>query len=124
MERTAIAYICENSSDLRQILDDPAPLDAVLALLRSGDADTARMRPLLDILHTALQAAGDVVGLYGGADRGGYAVSSGGLGPVRRAEIVFHCPKGHCARMVQPDPTAAARPHCALFGEDLDWSAL
>ncbi|GAA1646137.1 hypothetical protein GCM10009733_049100 [Nonomuraea maheshkhaliensis] len=124
VEKTAIAYICESSGDLREILDDPAPLDAVLELARSGDADPDRMRAVLDTLHTALQQAGDVIGLYGGTDRGAFTVSSGGLGPVRRAEIVFHCPKGRCSRMVQPDPAATARPRCTLFDEDLAWTAI
>ncbi|UFR00243.1 hypothetical protein KBP30_03190 [Streptomyces sp. Go40/10] len=120
--KKAVARICETSDGIRRLLDDPAPLDAVLGLLRSGGGTAALTGPL-DALDNALLQAGDELGLYGEVGRGPLTVPSGGLGPARRTEIVFHCPRGRCARMVRPDATLATRPRCTLFDEDLAWIA-
>lgn len=117
--KRGIARICASPDDLRQVLDNSAPLDAVLDLLRSDPGDLASLIGVLDALHSALQQAGDQLGLYGEAARG---VPSG-LGPGRRTDVVFHCPQGRCARSERPGPGVTERPRCTLFDEDLGWIA-
>ncbi|MFJ4979240.1 hypothetical protein ACIP6X_28560 [Streptomyces coeruleorubidus] len=121
--KKAVARICETSDGIRQLLDDSAPLDAVLDVLRSRAGETPVLTGLLDDLDSALLQAGDELGLYGEGGRGPLTVPSNGLGPARRTEIVFHCPEGRCARMVRPEATVSARPRCAVFDEDLAWTA-
>lgn len=114
-DRTAAAagYVCLHSAEIRALLrelGDPGPLEDVLAAVR-GDADLAEV---LDRLHEALQAGGDVLGVYGNADR------SAGLRPAGVArpapvELVFLCPHRRCSRYRWPEP-GDADPVCEFDG--------
>ncbi|MFI2614711.1 hypothetical protein [Streptomyces sp. NPDC018584] len=69
--REAIAHVCGRLERIRADLETyaaegAAPLERLLADLRAGE-DPA---PALDALHEALLAAGDAVGVHGGAARG------------------------------------------------------
>ncbi|MEU4615186.1 hypothetical protein [Streptomyces umbrinus] len=121
--KKAIARICETFDGMRQLLDDPELLDTILDQLRADADAPALLAGLLDALDLTLLQAGDELGLYDEAGRNPLTVPSNGLGPVRRTEIVFHCPEGRCTRMVRPEPTASARPRCTLFDKELAWVA-
>jgi hypothetical protein len=120
-----IAYVCDSLAAIRARLEsdgDPLVLDRLLAALRSGKDPAGP----LEELNTALQAAGDALGVYGhtrgdyGNTRGDYGpgASPHGIGPPRPAEVLYLCPGRRCSRYWLPDPSAAV-PRCTLEGEPL-----
>ncbi|MBD0421771.1 hypothetical protein H0H10_21880 [Streptomyces sp. TRM S81-3] len=132
----AVAYVCQNLEPLRaQLLDgqlgDDAPLERVVAAVRSGgDVDGA-----LEDLHLLLQADGDARGVHGLHDAPGSSRGltggepPGGPGPHQvtglsrggapgPADIVYLCPARRCARFWAPHPTMPLA-RCAITGRPL-----
>lgn len=103
----AVAYVCQNLADLRAQLDDRAPLDRLVAAVRGG-GDVAR---LLDELHEALVAGGDVRGVHGASGR---SVRLAGVTAAAPPETLYTCPHRRCARYAWPEPGASAPPTCAI----------
>ncbi|MFK4068245.1 hypothetical protein [Streptomyces sp. NPDC029674] len=113
--REAIAHVCGRLERIRADLETyatggAAPLERLLADLRAGE-DPA---PALDALHEALLAAGDAVGVHGGAARG---LTPLGADPALPDERVLLCPTRQCSRIAWPDGSDA--PRCRVSGRPL-----
>ncbi|MFE0653720.1 hypothetical protein ACFVZH_34680 [Streptomyces sp. NPDC059534] len=115
-----LAAVCTHLEAIREDLrggpgGDEGPVEDVLTTARNG-GDVAST---LAVLHAVLQADGDPQGLDGYTD---HASATRGLRPAgissARAELVYLCPAGRCARHWWPQ-AAASVPHCAISGSML-----
>ncbi|MBT3150004.1 hypothetical protein HTV45_03625 [Streptomyces sp. CHD11] len=96
------------------------PLEGLLAAVQAD----GQIADALEVLHAALRADGDALGLYGYADAGTgvrslrpagiSGTSSGSYG----GETAYVCPADRCARYWWPDGPASV-PHCAISGAAL-----
>lgn len=115
----AMAYVCGHLDDIRTALDRTDVLEEVLVAVDAGR--DAAVDESLQRLHTALQVAGDALGIYGnlpGAARGLWPIGVGRQSAVRPDEVVYLCPANTCSRYWWPrDHTAP--PRCALHGQAL-----
>ncbi len=125
----ALAWVCAKEPQIRARLEgagaDTSPLDRLTAAVRDG----GEVAELLDELHTALQQAGDALGVFGHTRRGEVFFCLArpvGMGDPRPVEVVFLCPRGSCSRRWRPDPAAlpSPLPRCLLHGEPLRWGRL
>ncbi|MFE5108296.1 hypothetical protein [Streptomyces sp. NPDC056663] len=114
-EAERLAAVCAHLEEIRADLrdgpgGDEGPVERVLAAARDG-GDTAGA---LAVLHAVLQAGGDPLGLDGYTDHAG---AIRGLRPAgistTRAEPVYLCPAGRCARYWWPQATVPV-PHCTI----------
>ncbi|MFD4231398.1 hypothetical protein [Streptomyces sp. NPDC058545] len=110
-----LAAVCAHLKEIRGDLrsgpgGDEGPVERVLAAARNG-GDVAGT---LAVLHAVLQAGGDPQGLHGYTDQAG-AIRGLRLAGINttRAEPVYLCPAGRCARYWWPLP-AVPVPHCAI----------
>ena len=110
-----LAAVCAHLKEIRADLrggpgGDEGPVERVLAAARDG-GDVAGT---LAVLHAVLQADGDPLGLDGYTDHTG---ATRGLRPAgistTRAEPVYLCPAGRCARYWLPLTTVPV-PHCTI----------
>ncbi|SFT29832.1 hypothetical protein [Streptomyces sp. ok210] len=115
-----LAAVCTHLEEIRADLrsgpsEEVDLLERVLAAARDG-GDIAGM---ISVLHAALQAGGDPLGLDGYTDHSGAIRSLRPAGiSSARAELVYLCPEGRCARYWWPQATAPV-PHCAISGSIL-----
>ena len=102
-----IAYVCDNLADIRRRLErdgDSLVLDRLLTALRSGEDPAGPV----DDLNTALQAAGDALGVYGkyaGRCRAGNKPARDRPAAPGRGGVPV--PGRLCSRYWLPDPSAA-----------------
>ncbi len=110
------SHIAEMGADLRNgPAGDEGPLERLLAAVRDGRDVSAPMA----VLHAALQAGGDPLGLDGYAPGGGSARGLRLTGVADRpAEPVYLCPAGRCDRYWWPRGPVPV-PHCAIDGAEL-----
>ncbi|QXE38142.1 hypothetical protein KQY30_31850 [Streptomyces sp. GMY02] len=115
-----LAAVCAHLEEIRADLRDGpggehGPVERVLAAAHGGGDVVAP----LAVLHAVLQAGGDPQGLDGYTDHAG---AIRGLRPAgistTRAEQVYLCPAGRCARYWWPK-AAAPVPHCAISNSTL-----
>ncbi|MFE7161713.1 hypothetical protein [Streptomyces sp. NPDC057636] len=115
-----LAAVCAHLEEIREDLrsgpgGDEGPAEDVLSVARDGGDVVAA----LTVLHAILQAGGDPQGLDGYTDHAG---ATRGLRPAgissARAELVYLCPAGRCARYWWPQ-AAAPVPHCTIIGSTL-----
>jgi hypothetical protein len=102
----ALAYVCGHLDELRDLLGDEG--NALLEQLQAAVQASADPGEVLDRLHTAVQAAGDVLGVRGHGERSGVVVAG-----VASVEIVYRCPLGRCAGRVRSE-VREFPPHCPL----------
>ncbi|MFD5782641.1 hypothetical protein [Streptomyces sp. NPDC126933] len=116
-EAERLAAVCAHLEEIRADLrsgpgGDEGPVERVLAAARDGDDPEGT----LAVLHAVLQADGDPQGLDGYTNHAG---ATRGLRPAgistTRAELVYVCPAGRCARYWWPQ-AAVPVPHCAISG--------
>lgn len=122
----ALAYVCDHLQELSAVLGDDggdpeAPLARLLSTLRASEAPPAQIErglpditALLNSVHAALQAAGDVWGVYGAAP-GRSGDTEGGMEAL---EIVYRCPLQKCAGR-PGGQVAELRPVCAVSQQEL-----
>ncbi|MFE3196319.1 hypothetical protein ACFXHA_45490 [Nocardia sp. NPDC059240] len=121
--RDGLAYLCGNLAEIRQTLDDDGtnpstPLERLRSAIH-GQRDN-EILPLLDTVHTALQFAGDALGVYGHHgyhSRGptGLDVAGSG-GPL---EITYRCPIKRCSGR-ERNEVSESSPHCVLADRKLE----
>lgn len=106
----AVSYVCGDAAGIREALEPAAePLDRLLEAVRvGGDVGAA-----LSDLHVALQAAGDVLGVYGHNRSRASGLRLVGAVASRPREALLICPTGRCSRYSRPDPIAPI-PTCAI----------
>jgi hypothetical protein len=107
----AVGYVCGQLADIRDHLahlGDTGPLERLLAAVRDG----YELDEPLDRLHEALQAGGDVLGVYGNSARS-FGLRPAGITDPRPAEIVFLCPHRRCSRYRWPEPSSEV-PTCEI----------
>lgn len=117
----AVYYVCDHLADLRAQLErgnGTEPLDRLLAAIRAG----GELPVLLDELHTAIQAGGDALGIYGQTRSAGPRPA--GIGRSRAAQVVFLCPVDQCSRTWWPDDSTTERPACQIHDQPLRWEFL
>ncbi|GLV99151.1 hypothetical protein ADK52_12170 [Streptomyces sp. WM6372] len=121
--RTAagLAYVCGNLAELRGTLgaDPSGPLPRLEAVIRTGPAQGGPdLAALLDDVHSALQVAGDALGVYGQSDFRG--VDAAG---VESLEIVYRCPLRVCNGRDEDEITEFPA-RCSVSGRELPREAL
>lgn len=111
----ALAYVCDQWSDLRAVLrahrGTPAA-DQTLVSLAQAVLDGSDTTEILRDLHAALRAAGDPLGVFG------HARSAQVVGVDGPYEIVYLCPVNHCSGRSWA-AAAAGEPTCAVAGRTL-----
>ncbi|MFF2644958.1 hypothetical protein ACFVUB_34600 [Streptomyces niveus] len=119
-EAERLAAVCAHLEEIRADLrsgpgGDEGPVERVLAAARDGE-DSAGT---LAVLHAVLQADGDPQGLDGYTNHAGATRSLRPAGiSTTRAELVYMCPAGRCARYWWPQP-AVSVPQCAISSTPL-----
>jgi hypothetical protein len=117
-----LAYVCGHLAELRQTLQDngcdpSTPISRLLRVCRAGpppadDRKNTDSQPslaeLLDEVHTAVQAAGDILGVYVYDES--RSVEPAG---VQSVEIVYRCPLNLCAGRSARE-AVDAHPVCSL----------
>jgi hypothetical protein len=117
-----LAYVCRHLDELRTLLNDDgtdpsAPLTELVSALQGqapsrssgGGQAGPSIASLLDRVHTAVQAAGDALGVYG------VGVRSSGQTGMEPLQVVFRCPLRLCAgrpadRVSGPQPVCTVSP--------------
>lgn len=112
-----LAYVCRHLDELRELLGDDGSdpstaLMRLVAVLQGGASGQAAKAPelagVLEEVHAQVQAAGDVLGVYGsGSSRGG------GLSGMEVLQFVYRCPLGRCAGRLAHE-VAQAQPVCTV----------
>ncbi|QHY98252.1 hypothetical protein SSPS47_24355 [Streptomyces sp. S4.7] len=115
-----LAAVCGHLEEIRADLrsgpgGDEDPVEQVLAAVQDG----GDLAGTLAVLHAVLQADGDPQGLDGYTDHAG---GIRGLQPAgistTRAEPIYVCPAGRCARYWWPQPVVPV-PKCAISSTPL-----
>jgi uncharacterized protein YbjT (DUF2867 family) len=110
-----LAYVCQHLDTIRAALDpdqqqEPAPIQAVRAALRTG----ADLTMPLQTLHSALLDVGDALGVWHAARNGPPMVGI----PDTPFEPIYLCPRDRCAGR-RVDSATVFPLTCALAGQQL-----
>ncbi|GAX57487.1 hypothetical protein SO3561_09057 [Streptomyces olivochromogenes] len=117
-----MAIVCANVEHIRRRLcDSPAGDDTVLQELLNTARGGGEVAGPVNVLHSVLQALGDLQGLSTYTIRrrtGDRDVHPAGTDRERPSEPVYLCPATRCARSWWPQGPVPV-PHCAISGEAL-----
>jgi hypothetical protein len=102
----ALAYVCGHLDELRDLLGEEG--NALLERLQIAVRARADPGELLDLVHSAVQAAGDERGVYGHEERSGIVAAG-----IASVEIVYRCPLKRCAGRVRTE-VREFPPRCPL----------
>lgn len=108
-----MARVCERQVEIRAHLAHLGSTQAIDDLLSAARAGQDVGNPL-DALHTALQASGDALGVYGHTR--GTGAQLAGISGGRPSEEIYLCPGRRCTRYCWPDAAAAGPPTCEIDG--------
>ena len=120
-----LAYVCANLQEIRSLFGDEgagpaAPLPRLLAALQalpgSGgqEASKEQIPELLSEVHTALQAQGDALGVFGHSGRVRGLDAAG----VESLEIVYRCPLKVCTGRDEAE-SSQFPPRCSISQAEL-----
>ncbi|TDB91942.1 hypothetical protein E1264_00290 [Actinomadura sp. KC216] len=117
-----LAYVCANFGEIRALLEDEGagetmPLSQLKAALQDRQKPDRQgpsrehVPELLNAVHLAVQARGDVLGVFG---YGGFRSVMGADG-VESLEIVYRCPLKACAGRDEAE-VSEFPPRCSISG--------
>jgi hypothetical protein len=109
-----VSYVCGHLDRIAADLDGdesriPSSLEQLIGAVRQGQDPSGA----LEALHTALQVAGDALGIYGNT-RG---LTPIGADTVTAAETVYLCPAHLCSRYSWPEDVTP--PRCEITSKPM-----
>ncbi|WP_447035811.1 hypothetical protein [Streptomyces sp. DSM 118878] len=125
----ALAYVCRRLDYLRRLLTpdqdmggDPPELRVLTdAVAAAQQPDPSAFQNLLQVLHEAVKAAGDPLGVWhASAQRSLHLPGASGGAPF---ESLYRCPIGRCAGRL-PDQSTVFPLTCTITGRELERTIL